>query len=295
MSESVEIPAAKPIEAVKNVFCDAARGRLWLIPSPLTDVKQELLIRPEQVLTADDIERVRSMRYFVVENGKRARAWLKVLGLSPSQLHIHVLSEVSERLKTSSNADPSELKIAIRQYLEPLWQGHDVGFLSDAGCPCVADPGAEWVRVAHESGLEVCPMIGPSSLLMALMASGLNGQCFGFFGYVPSTDPDRRTRLLALEQLSKQWQQSIQVIETPYRNSALFEALINTLRPDTRLSIAFDLTGEHEWIRTHRVAQWRDFWKSESRSAQIEQNQKTPLQVLKTFKRPMICSFLAPA
>jgi len=280
---------------VSETMIDIKAGRLLLIPSPLTDIKSDtksdtkadskadskdvVLPNPDTILTLADLEKVRRLTQFVVENGKRGRAWLKMLGLSPSQLDIYVLETQSGRQLGNDTTQ-------IKQLLRSLLAKGDVGIVSDAGCPCVADPGALWVEAAHQMGVTVDPLIGPSSLLMALMASGLNGQCFGFFGYLPSDEPDRRERMLNLEKLSRQWQQTILLIETPYRNWASLQALVKSLSPNTRLSIAFDLMGKHQHIQTQTIHQWRHELNTGLHFGNVE-------ATVEHMKRPMVFSFLA--
>jgi 16S rRNA (cytidine1402-2'-O)-methyltransferase len=222
------------------------RGSLWLIPSPLTDIKMENLSDVSEVLVTAEALAVRQLKHFILENGKRGRAWLKVLGVSPSQVNLY----------TQESREGREIE-SIDDWLKPALEGEDVGLLSDAGCPCVADPGALWVLKAHELGISVRPLVGPSSLLMALMASGLNGQCFGFYGYLPTPENEKKQKINELVDLSKRYKQTIQVIETPYRNESTISALLKYLPSETLLSIAFDLKGEGELIKTQQVSQWR--------------------------------------
>jgi 16S rRNA (cytidine1402-2'-O)-methyltransferase len=183
---------------------------------------------------------------FIAENAKTARAELKRLG------HAVPLRDIAiEQL-------PEVLKPAdIERLLAPLLAGKDVGLLSEAGCPGVADPGALLVRRAHELDIPVKPLVGPSSLLLALMASGLEGQRFAFHGYLPAKEPQRSARIVELEKDSRRLQQTQLFIEAPYRNDALCQALLAGCRPDTRLCIATDLTLPTETITTRRIADWR--------------------------------------
>ena len=141
-------------------------------------------------------------------------------------------------------------------YLQPCLQGLDVGVLSEAGCPGIADPGAVIVRLAHEKGIPVVPLVGPSSIILALMASGLNGQNFAFNGYLPIDPQERRKLLKGLEKKSRELGQTQLFMETPYRNEKLFAELVRTLRPDTLLCIGADLTLKTEWIRTMTISKW---------------------------------------
>ena len=187
-----------------------------------------------------------SLDYFIVENAKTARAWLKHLGYHKpmQQARIEPLPEKTDLA-------------AIQPLLAPLLDGIDAGLMSDAGCPAVADPGMALVRHAHDLGIRVAPQVGPSSLLLALMGSGLNGQGFAFHGYLPVKDYARLQALRQLEQDSARYQRTQLFIETPYRNLTLFEALLSTLSPQTRLCIACDLTTPAETIVTASIQVWR--------------------------------------
>lgn len=185
------------------------------------------------------------LRHFIAENAKSARAELKRLD------HPGPLRELAiEQLPASPTAAD------VDRLLAPLAAGHDVGLMSEAGCPAIADPGALLVRRAHETGIAVKPLVGPSSLLLALMASGLEGQRFAFHGYLPAREPERSRRLAELESASARQRQTQIFIETPYRNNVLFKAALGTCRRGTRLCVAADLTLESEFIRCRRVAEW---------------------------------------
>lgn len=187
-----------------------------------------------------------TLRHFAVENAKSARAELKRIG-HPLPLREVAIEQLPEK---PSAAD-------IERLLAPLREGHDLGLMSEAGCPGVADPGALLVRRAHELGIPVRPLVGPSSLLLALMASGLDGQRFAFHGYLPAREPERSRRIMELERESQKAAQTQLFIETPYRNAVLFDALIKALHPDTRLCVAADLTLPSESIASRRVSDWR--------------------------------------
>jgi 16S rRNA (cytidine1402-2'-O)-methyltransferase len=214
---------------------------LYLLPTPLSeDTAPQVL--PPQVLAA-----VASLPYFLVENARTARRFVK--SVAPGRVIEELRFTVID--KDSSDAD-------VRQALEPLVkQGLDAGILSEAGCPGIADPGAALVREAHRLGLRVVPLVGPSSLLLALMASGMNGQQFAFHGYLPIEKVPRVAAIKTLEREALQRQQTQLFIETPYRNGALFTDLLAHLQPGTRLCVAADVTGTGELIRTLRVADWR--------------------------------------
>ncbi len=218
----------------------ASAGTLWLLPVALGDTPWETC------LPAASREAACRLTHFVVENAKTARAELKRIG------HPRTLRELAiEQLPaTPTPAD-------IERLLAPLAAGHDLGLMSEAGCPAVADPGALLVRRAHELGIAVKPLVGPSSLLLALMGSGLEGQRFAFHGYLPAREPERSRRIVELEGESARNRQTQIFIETPYRNSALFNALILGCRPKTRLCLATDLTLSSERIATRRVSDWK--------------------------------------
>ena len=195
-----------------------------------------------------------ALAHFYVETPKTARRWLGVLGLErPMQeLSLHVLPD---RAGKGKQAAPEARDPA--QWLAPLLAGEDAGLLSDAGCPGVADPGGQLVAAAHAQGIEVIPLVGPSSLLLGLMASGLNGQRFAFQGYLPSQPEERGRAIVQLAQRSRNQRETQLLIETPYRNQAMAEALITHLPGDARLCIATDLTGPVQSVRTLPVSQWR--------------------------------------
>lgn len=215
-------------------------GTLYLIPVPLGPNP------PSDVLPAPVVELVRPLRHFVVENAKSARAFLKAIG-TDTPLQQLELTELNEHTR----------KDELEPLLAPLLAGHDTGLISEAGCPAVADPGADLVALAQARGIRVTPLVGPSSLLLALMGSGLNGQCFAFHGYLPAKDSDRQKALRDLETESRKRRQTQIFIETPYRNQAMFDALLKSCQPNTRLTIATDLTGAGESIRTRTIAAWK--------------------------------------
>jgi len=215
-------------------------GALWLLPVALGDAPWEGFLPPA---TRDAACR---LQHFVAENAKSARAELKRIG------HPRPLRELSieQMPETPAAAD-------IDHLLAPLLAGHDLGLMSEAGCPGVADPGALLVRRAHELDVAVKPLVGPSSLLLALMASGLDGQRFAFHGYLPAREPERGRRIAELEAESARCRQTQIFIETPYRNRALFDALLAAARPRTRLCVATDLSLPGESISTRRIAEWK--------------------------------------
>jgi 16S rRNA (cytidine1402-2'-O)-methyltransferase len=213
---------------------------LWLLPVALGDTPWN------NCLPTATREAACRLTHFVAENAKTARAELKRIG------HPVALRELAiEQL-------PDQPSVAdIERLLAPLRAGIDLGLMSEAGCPAVADPGALLVRRAHELGLTVRPLVGPSSLLLALMASGLDGQRFAFHGYLPAREPERSRRIAELEAESARNRQTQIFIETPYRNHALLAALLQSCRPKTRLCVATDLSLASESIKTRRVADWK--------------------------------------
>lgn len=215
-------------------------GALWLLPVALGDTPWE------NYLPATAREAACRLTHFVAENAKTARAELKRLG-HPLPLRELAIEQLPDTLTPAD----------IERLLAPLAAGHDLGLMSEAGCPAVADPGALLVRRAHELGITVKPLIGPSSLLLALMGSGLEGQRFAFHGYLPAREPERGRCIVALEDESARNRQTQIFIETPYRNSALFKALLANCRPKTRLCLATDLSLPGERIATRRMSDWQ--------------------------------------
>lgn len=213
--------------------------RLYVIASPIGS-------DPTQALPASAATIVRGLRDFVAENPKTARAFLSALGMPVGLRELSI-----SRLDEHSRAED------VPALLAPLREGRDLGLVSEAGCPGVADPGAALAQLAHEEGFRIAPLIGPSSIVLALMASGLESQRFAFCGYLPRAQSERLRRIRELEARSRAEGQTQIFIETPYRNEALFAALLDACRPETLLSIASALTMPQEWVATRSVAQWR--------------------------------------
>lgn len=214
-------------------------GTLYLLP---TVISEETLTT---VIPADVREKARQIDHFLVEAAKTARHYLKDLD------HPKPIASLSI-VEIGHEPDPAK----IDAWLAPLREGHDMAIVSESGCPGVADPGAQIVARVQAEGGRVVPLVGPSSLLLTLMASGLDGQHFRFTGYLPIADADRREALLSLERESARGE-TILFIETPYRNRAMLESLLEVLRPDTRLCVAQDVTGKNESIRTKTIAAWK--------------------------------------
>ncbi|WP_210490045.1 SAM-dependent methyltransferase [Rufibacter aurantiacus] len=217
-----------------------AKGTLFLIPTVLAeDTASAVICRQVAEVTAQ-------LKYFLVENARTARRYIK--SIAPSQTIEELQITVID--KNSSNAE-------LTAALKPLLAGQDAGVISEAGCPGVADPGAELARLAHQHGVKVVPLVGPSAILMGLMASGFNGQSFAFHGYLPI---EKRDRIQAVKELEKEMAVKDQTqifMETPYRNKQMIDDLLQNLSKDTKLCIAANITGPNEFIKTLRVADWK--------------------------------------
>lgn len=220
------------------------KGTLFLVPNALGAGALD------HVLTAEVRAITASLDYFVAENAKTARAFLNQVALThPLQLKLQDIEIRELNVKTPASALPD--------LLTPLLAGRDGGLVSEAGVPAVADPGADLVRLAHERGIRVRPLVGPSSILLALMSSGLSGQNFAFNGYLPTDVTERANRIRQLEQRSRQEQQTQIFIETPYRNEALLQALSTHCQPGTQICVATHLTLEDETIQRMSALTWR--------------------------------------
>lgn len=216
-------------------------GTLHLIPVGLGEAPID------QWLPTQAQAQAGALKIYVAENAKVARAFLKLTPLA------HLLQDITIHELNARVEDE-----ALEQWLAPLKAGQDIGLVSDAGCPAVADPGARAVALAHRWGAPVKPWVGPSSILLGLMASGLDGQRFAFHGYAPVEPSERAKQLKAWEQNSSKQKQSQLFIETPYRNQAMFVSLLEHLKGNTRLCIARSVTTQDEWIRTLTIAQWKN-------------------------------------
>ncbi len=216
------------------------RGSLYLLPNTLGDVA------PEAVIPAGALDRARSLDYIIAEDPKAARAFLKRIATTRPLQGIRV-----ERLDHNTKAND------IPAFLEPLLTGSDAGLLSEAGLPAVADPGASLVRLAHEQNVRVVPLSGPSSIVLALAASGLDGQRFAFHGYLPIAETELVSTLRECERQSRKRRQTQIFIETPYRNDRPLAAMLRALAPATLVCVAADLTLESETVKTRPVAAWR--------------------------------------
>ena len=215
-------------------------GTLYLIPVPLGPVAPDVCLPPDTLAVA------RRLDTFVAERAKTARAHLKAMG-HPRPLQELSISELNEHTKAGE----------IAALLAPLKAGKDMGLMSEAGCPAVADPGADLVRAAHREGIPVAPLIGPSSILLALMGSGLGGQRFSFHGYLPAKEPERVQKIRELEKTARKEKSTQLFIETPYRSAAMLEALAATLSPDTLVGVGADLSLPSQFIKTNSAKDWR--------------------------------------
>ena len=215
-----------------------------MIPSPLGEYK------PDEVIPAPVLERLRTIRKYVVEEARTVRRYLSAAGLRGHIAELE-LRELSEHTK------PAEVEALLSMFSDPDGSPTDVGLISEAGLPAVADPGAQLVALCHVHAIQVVPMVGPSSLMLALMGSGLNGQSFAFIGYLPAKTDERRKAIREREGRSSQLNQTGIFIETPYRNDSMMGDLLATLQPGTRLCIAVDLTLPDETILTKTVKEWQ--------------------------------------
>lgn len=216
------------------------KGKLYLLPITLGDSN------PETVIPIEVIQKIISLRYFIVENVRTTRRFLRLLDKS-FPIDDSTFFELNKHTKESE----------ISTFLKPIENGNDIGIMSEAGVPGVADPGSNAVALAHKSKIQVVPFVGPSSILLAVMAAGLNGQNFAFNGYLPVKSGERIKKLKELERRSKSENQSQLFIETPYRNLAMFNDILTACQPNTLLSIAVDITLESEYIKTDTIKNWK--------------------------------------
>tara|TARA_R100001377_G_C3173247_1_gene103842 strand:+ start:294 stop:1010 length:717 start_codon:yes stop_codon:yes gene_type:complete len=215
-------------------------GKLFLIPTTLGENN------PLDVLPITVKNTIEAIDIFIVENEKTARRFIKNIAPEKKQpsLQLFLLNKFTEYTE-------------LPGFLTPCLDGKNVGLLSEAGCPAVADPGADVVKIAHNKNIQVVPLVGPSSIIMAVMSSGMNGQSFAFNGYLPIDKQERKAELLRLERLSFQQNQSQLFIETPYRNNAMLEDICKVLHPDTAVCVACDITLPTEFIKTQSVQAWK--------------------------------------
>ena len=234
----------------------AKRGSLILVPNTL-DLGAPEAPPIEAVLAAGVLHQAAQLCHWVAEDAKTTRAFLKrVASQTPLARPLQEI-DIRELPRPPKGGHPAPSPAALDTLLAPALAGHDIGLISEAGLPAVADPGAALVACAHRLEINVCPLAGPSSLLLALAASGLNGQSFAFVGYLPTEAAERKARVQALQQRSQRERQTQIAIETPYRNAALMAGLLEALSADTQLSVACGLTLPGGWCLTRSVAQWR--------------------------------------
>jgi 16S rRNA (cytidine1402-2'-O)-methyltransferase len=234
----------------------APLGKLYLVPTPL-DFLCATQVPLSQVLPAGTVQAASSIDHWIGENAKSTRAFLKRIDLEmalKTPLQAQTITELPRQVHKKG-----DLKAGgdMRPLLQAALQGHDMGLLSEAGMPAVADPGSSVVRAAHDLGLQVLPLVGPSALLLALAASGLNGQQFAFLGYLPQDAAERDTRLKALEKHALKTGETQVFIETPYRNAAMLSGLLGSLQASTRLAVCSHLTLPEMRIQSHSVADWK--------------------------------------
>lgn len=232
-------------------------GKLYLIPSPLGEND------PAEVIPSYVLGLLQHINHYVVEEFRTVRRYLSRAGLK-GKIEGLQMYELNEHTSVAQ----------IEGYVKVLLEGNDVGLISEAGLPAVADPGAQLVDLAHRHGIEVVPLVGPSSLMLALMGSGLNGQCFAFTGYLPVKPDERKAKIKLIEKVSAQLGQSQIIIETPYRNGQLFADMLSVCAPKTRICVAADITLPTQTILTRSVSQWK----------------KNPLEI---GKRPCVFVLLA--
>lgn len=238
----------------------AALGTLYLVPAPL-DFGCASQAPLSDVLPAGTLQQAAQITHWVCENAKSCRAYLKRIdALHPlaAPLQAQQIAELPREVhKKGDHGSQGQARLDARSLLAPLLAGHDMGLVSEAGMPAVADPGSSVVRAAHDLGARVVPLVGPVSLLLALAASGLNGQNFAFVGYLPQDGAERAQRIRALEALALKTGQTQLFIETPYRNAALWQALLHTLQPGTRLAVAAGLTLASAQVHSRSVRAWQ--------------------------------------
>lgn len=214
------------------------QGTLYLIPCPIAE-------ETNQVLPPQTINKIFELRHFIAERAKTTRRFIKTLE-PPYQISELEIEELDKHGKSS-----------IDIYLNPLRKGYDVGLISEAGCPCIADPGGKIVEKAYQENIKVVPLVGPSSILLAMMASGMNGQAFTFHGYLPVKNDGLRSKLRAIESEAYKTGYAQIFMETPYRSKKLIDMILKSLMGKTRLCIAKNITGKEEDIKTMKIAKWQ--------------------------------------
>lgn len=216
-------------------------GKLYLVPVPISE-DQNL----SEVLVTKDMEIVKDLEYFVTETPKTARVFLKDIPLTRKIQDIKI-SQLNEHTKQEN----------LLELLDPIIKGHDMGLISDSGAPSIADPGHRLVRIAQSRGVKVIPLIGPSSIFLALMASGLNGQNFAFYGYLPKEKGRKRKKIKTLERIAQNMKQTQIFMETPYKNQYMLEDILDVCEEDTYLCIAQNVMSKNEYIVTKTIKEWK--------------------------------------
>ncbi len=235
---------------------DTPKGRLYLVPAPL-DFGCDVQAPVQEVMPLATLQVAATLSCWICENAKSTRAYLKRVNEVQSLRQPVQLLQIQELPRDVHKKGDHGGSFDARPLLKPALEGQDIGLVSEAGMPAIADPGSSVVRAAHDLGLQVLPLVGPMSLMLALAASGLNGQNFAFVGYLPQDGGERSQRIRELESLALKTGQTQIFIETPYRNVALLQALLQTLQHNTRLSLSCGLTMASGWSRSAQVSAWK--------------------------------------
>ncbi len=250
-------------------------GNLYLVPNTLGSDNR--VTQLPHVIPVENLRQIAKLKYWIVEDAKTSRAFLNAVHEIES-LHYSLQDMIMQEWR--GPARKHTLSQKPQDLLAPLRAGHDMGLLSEAGVPGVADPGAEIVQVAHQWGAKVIPLVGPSSILLGLMASGLNGQFFRFNGYLPVDTAQRSKKLKELEETSRRHGETQIWIETPYRNSAMLQSCLDSLSAQTQLCLAIDLTLKSEWVWTGSIESWRKRYSKAEAISELVKNKPTIYLVL---------------
>jgi 16S rRNA (cytidine1402-2'-O)-methyltransferase len=250
-------------------------GNLYLVPNTLGSDNR--VTQLPHVIPVENLRQIAKLKYWIVEDAKTSRAFLNAVHEIES-LHHSLQDMVMQEWRGPDRKHTLSQK--PQDLLAPLRAGHDMGLLSEAGVPGVADPGAEIVQVAHQWGAKVIPLVGPSSILLGLMASGLNGQFFRFNGYLPVDTAQRSKKLKELEETSRRHRETQIWIETPYRNSAMLQSCLDSLSAQTQLCLAIDLTLKSEWVWTGSIESWRKRYSKAEAISELVKNKPTIYLVL---------------
>lgn len=236
----------------------SSKGKLYLVPAPL-DFMCSTQTALHQVMPEGTLQVASHIDHWVCENAKSTRALLKRLAEVHPLKTVLQEQQITELPRQIHKKGDHVAAMDTSGLLAPALQGHDMGLVSEAGMPAVADPGSSLVRAAHDAGIQVIPLVGPCSLLLALAASGLNGQQFAFIGYLPQDAALRLQRIQALEKHAMKTGETQIFIETPYRNESLMRSMLEVLHPQTRLALACGLSGPNQWIQSHLIEKWKTF------------------------------------